>query len=267
MPKRQTMRPSAARNTRSGAMLAVAVFLSSGCRRGSCLDLRLDIAGGSCTNTSEFDNTFDDGVMPGTEEVMDITTTTLKEDATRAYGYSAFRGDDIANIDFQFHTELLNQIEAATSQVLNQYSPSHNPHSNQNPEGDDQRRLDMNLFECPVFKECPGAGDPTHWCAWICGYWQQNQMSSHNNPVEDQQRHGGGFRRFLRRVTDDLEVPDDDLAKLDAFEPIRYTPQDRQLWISIEGLVCGWIERWLDSAKSNCLHGAILNACELDLRG
>ena len=190
-------------------------------KRVSSLDLRLDIAGGTCGDVGEFDDTFDEGVMGGTQEMMDITTTTQSEDAIRKYGFSAFRGGSIA-VDEEIY------------------------------EGHRDRGSDRNLqiLDCPIFKECPGSGDPTHWCAWICGYWSEHP-SKQSERRED---------NFLRRVTEDLQISDDEL------EPILYTPEDRQLLISIEGLVCGWIQRWLDSRFSRCLNGAVLLTCELDLR-
>lgn len=236
----------------SKRLFVIAVFLSSG-RRVSCLDLRLDIAGGTCHNTTEFDDSFDTGVMPGTEEAMDITTETLKEEAIRKYGYTAFRGDDIENIDMQFHTELANQLQDLD---LDRAKAEEGPTSRH---GGGRDLFGSFGFDCPVFRECPGAGDPTHWCAWICGYWQRPHDSASSSERKDS---SGGF---LRRVTEDLRIPDAELAQLQ-LEPIRYTPQDRQLWISIERLVCGWIERWLDSGLSDCLHGATLITCELDLR-
>jgi len=192
-------------------------------RQVSSLDLRLDIAGGTCNNVDEFDETFDDGVMPGTAEMMDITTTTLVEDAERRYGFSAFRGGS---------------IDVEEEEI-------YEGHTDRDP---DDRALQ--ILDCPVFKECPGSGDPTHWCAWICGYWTEHPDKETENREEN---------NFLRRVTEDLQIPVEEL------QPILYTTEDRELLISIEGLVCGWIQRWLDSRFSRCLNGAALLTCELEL--
>lgn len=243
----------------------VAVFLS---RRASSLDLRLDIAGGRCHNNTEFDNTFDEGVMPGTQEVMDITTDTLNPEAVREYGYSAFRGDDLTNIDFKLYNDLGTLLEQMPTQDSGQV-PGQGPGQRQLRGSSAQEQQDRDLqlfFNCPVYKACPGAGDPTHWCAWICGYWHQQYSSNPETETKTEETQqperrdseDGGLR-FLKRVTEDLRIPEAEL------EPIRYSPKDRQLWISIEGLVCGWIQRWLDSGLSDCLHGATLVACELDL--
>lgn len=276
--------------------MLVSVFLSSG-RQVSSLDLRLDIAGGTCESTRDFDLTFDYGVMPGTEEVMDITTTTLNDDAIRKYGYSAFRGDDISHIDFLMHTELPNGQEEEEEGHLRGRRQRR-----RQKEGEVDSTRDLLYFDCPVFKECAGAGDPTHWCAWICGYWQQPHVTSAassgvyetsstrttesdssttisplsgsetSSSSAEQEQHRRDDNGFLRRVTEDLRIPNDELEQLDLLpsstspQPIRYTPQDRKLWVSIEGLVCGWIQRWLDSELSECLHGATLVTCELELR-
>lgn len=264
-------------------LFVIATFLS---RRASGLDLRLDIAGGRCNNNTDFDSTFDDGVMPGTTEVMDITTSTLNEDLVREYGFSAFRGDDINNIDYKLHSE----VGAMLEQVSLQQDPGHRGLRSQV----NQDERDLQLFNCPVFRECPGAGDATHWCAWICGYWHQpwstqpeseaprntrapqtaqaSQRAQEQKQAERRDSEDGGMR-FLRKITEDLRIPESELEPIrqtleprHTLEPIRYTHEDRQLWISIEGLVCGWIQRWLDSGLSDCLYGSTLVACELDLR-
>ena len=232
------MRPS-----RSTTLLVIAGLLA---RQGSSLDLRLDIAGGSCQDIEEFDATFDDGVMPGTREVMDITTTTQREDAEKVLGFSAFQG--------------------GSESVSNNSSSSSNSSNNTATDDDiserdqDGRDLQLLMFDCPIYKECPGAGDPTHWCTWICGYWYD-----HSSPNQrDRDNVDGTGLRMLRRVTQDLQIPDAELEPI--LSPILYTHEDRELLISIEGLVCGWVQRWLDSRFSRCLNGAQVLTCELDLR-
>jgi hypothetical protein len=220
------------------ALFVLAVFLS---RRVNSLDLRLDIAGGTCHNTTEFDYTFDEGVIPGTKEAMDISTLTENEDAIRLYGFSAFRGGD------------LQEQESAKGSSIQAPPDS---------EGDFRQR-DLKELNCPTFKDCPGSGNREHWCAWICGYWTNpNDYGQGQIPQQNNTNTGG---RFLRRVAQDLRIPDEEMSALDTLQPIQYTREDRELWISIEDLVCGWIQRWLDNRLSNCLHGAQLVTCELDL--
>ncbi|CAB9500974.1 expressed unknown protein [Seminavis robusta] len=219
------------------ALFIVALFLSSGV---SSLDLRLDIAGGICHNNTDFDQTFQDGVIPGTQEVMDISTTTENDDEIRRYGFSAFRGDELPTDSDEF------------AQGAAIHAPEY--------EDNNLRNRELTRLDCPVYRECPGSGNPTHWCAWICGYWT-NPRDHGQRPEESE----GG--RFLRRVTEDLRIPDEEMSELQTLqlEPIRYTHEDRELWLTVEGLVCGWIQRWLDTRLSNCLHGAQLVTCELDL--
>jgi len=233
------------KSTTTRTLLLVAGLLA---RRASSLDLRLDIAGGNCNDVDEFDDTFNDGVIPATEEVMDITTTTQHEETDRIFGFSVFRGGE---------KNVTDSSEPDTNRTGTSTAPRH------------QNDRDLLFLDCPVFSECPGAGDPYHWCTWICGYW--DILDTPRRRSDRQSADGEGGLRMLRRVTQDLRIPDEEVRPLldleeHRLEPISYTHEDRELMIGIENLVCGWIQRWLDSPFSRCLNGAQLFICELDLR-
>lgn len=294
----------------SSILIVMASLLA---RRANSLDLLLDIAGGNCHDVGEVDDTFVDGVMPGTQEVMAITTTTQKEDADTVFGFSVFRGgsqqggDDVeipveeevgADDDLIIRDEHDRRLSSlfrgssvsTTSSNSNSNvtstptseptsaptplptskptskptaKPTSKPTSKSTSKPTDAPQPQFQaLFDCPVYRECPGAGDPSHWCAWICGYWTSDSSRERgdgtNSDVE-----GEGLR-MLRRVTRDLQIPDDEVEPL--LQPILYTHEDRELMISIEGIVCGWIQRWLDTGFSRCLHGAHVMTCQLSLR-
>lgn len=193
----------------------------------------LDIAGGTCQDRSSLDDSFDGGLLQGAEEVIDMTTTTtsITGEEERRFGFSAFRGGTDGGF-FNFG-------------------------GNGNNEATVEDPFNRNLqgMECPVYQDCPGAGNPYHWCAWICGYWVAGQ------PRQPRPSGGNGF---LRRVMEDLNIAESELE--DALEPITYSHEDRELRISIESFVCGWVQRWLDTRFARCLYGATLEVCELDLR-
>ena len=212
---------------RSKIRIIVAFILS---QQVSALDLRMDIAGGTCHNVTEFDDTFAEGIMPGAEELVQLTTITQDEDMEIKYGFSVIQGGTNSN----------STTESAQHQ--------------------DDRDLLLVSFDCPTYNECPGMGNPYHWCAWMCGYWFQRptHLTGRRRPER------GGF---FRRIMEDLQLTEDEVAPVAEFElrPIEYTSEDRELRLSIEGLVCGWIQKWMDSRFSRCLQGATLMTCELDL--
>lgn len=232
----------------SSILLTVAVTVLSAQHEALAMNLKLDFAGGSCNDETSLDDSFEGGLIQGAEEIVDMTTTTSASTTGtehKMFGFSVFRGAS----DEAFY----DQGSSATAQ---QRRPDFNPFN---------RRLQK--MDCPVYQDCPGAGNPFHWCAWICGYWAPGEPSQ-ENPIKKVI----GGNGFFRRVMEDMNILDSELDEVlepiepQAMEPITYSQHDRDLRISIESFVCRWIQRWLDSPFSKCLNGATLDVCVLDLR-